>query len=361
MEGEPNGSIVDGLEYVSDSEPGITRKRSGKGFAFYAPDGKLIKDKDTIAWARSLAVPPAYTDVWISPTREGHILATGRDARGRKQYRYHPRWNQVRDAAKFEHMLAFGRALTTIRSRVEDDLADRGLGREKVCAIVVRLLETTLIRVGNREYEKANRSYGLTTMRRRHLSLEGSSLRFTFKGKSGKQHEVSVKNRRLARLVQKLQELPGQELFRYQDEEGGLHRLGSAEVNEYLRAISGQDFTAKDFRTFAATVLAAWTLSELQNVDTNAAAKRNITAAIETVSKRLGNTPTICRKSYVHPEVLEGYLDGSLIDALKQEVESELAAELTGLEPEEAVVLAFLQRRLKREAEPIRDKVAVDV
>jgi DNA topoisomerase-1 len=354
-------SAANGLRYVSDGEPGITRRRVGRGFAFYAPDGSLIKDKATIAWIKSLAVPPAYTDVWISPIRTGHLLATGRDARGRKQYRYHPSWRAVQEAGKFEHMLAFGKALPRLRDWVEQDLAKRELSKDKVCAIAVRLLETTLIRVGNEQYAKDNKNYGLTTMRQRHLAIEGSKLRFSFKGKGGKRQDVTLRDRRLTRLVARLQDLPGQELFQYLDEEGQRHRLDSADVNEYLGRITGQHITAKDFRTFTATVLAAWALAEFERVDSAAAAKRNITAAIQTVAARLGNTPTICRKSYIHPDVLEGYLEGGLVDGLKADIERELAVDLKGLAAEEAVVLAFLQRRLERLTGPSRkDKVPVN-
>lgn len=339
-----------GLRYVSDKMPGLARRRAGKGYAFRSPDGP-VRDKDTLRWIRSLAIPPAWTDVWISPYRNGHLLATGRDARGRKQYRYHPRWREVRDCAKFERMLAFGLALPRIRAAVDEQLRKRGLGRERVLALVVRLLETTLIRVGNDDYARENRTFGLTTLRRRHLKVEGGSLRFTFKGKGGKAHKVTVRSQRLAGLVQHLQELPGQELFCWLDEEGRAQPVDSADVNAFLREISGGDFTAKDFRTFAATVLAAWTLQELASFDSEAAAKRNVTAAVERVAGRLGHTPAICRKSYVHPEIVGAYLAGDLLLNLKDAVETELAADLAGLEPEEAAVLAFLRQRLARAAE----------
>lgn len=339
-----------GLRYVSEETPGWSRRRAGKGFAYRGASGPL-KDPRTVAWIRSLAIPPAWTDVWISPHRNGHILATGRDARGRKQYRYHPRWREVRDCAKFERMLAFGMALPRIRKAVDDHLAKRDLGRERVLALVVRLLETTLIRVGNSEYARENRTFGLTTLRRRHLSIDGGELCFVFKGKGGKAHRVTVRSRRLARLVGRLQELPGQELFCYLDQEGRTQAVDSADVNEFLRQIAGDDFTAKDFRTFAATVLAAWALQELSSFDSEAAAKRNVTAAIERVAGRLGHTPAICRKSYVHPEIVGAYMAGDLLLNLKDAVEAELAADLAGLEPEEAAVLAFLQQRLKQAAE----------
>jgi DNA topoisomerase I len=339
-----------GLRYVSDAMPGITRRRAGKGFAYRAPDGRALRDPGALAWIRSLAIPPAWTGVWISPFRDGHLLATGRDARGRKQYRYHPRWREVRDAAKFDRMLAFGRALPRIRAAVAEDMAARGLGRRKVLATVVRLLEATLIRVGNDEYAKANKTFGLTTMKDRHFRADGSELRFAFRGKHGKRHEVRLRDRRLAGLVRRMQDLPGQELFQYVDEEGVVRDVASGDVNDYLREITdGGEFTAKDFRTWSATVLAAWALDGLEAFDTKAAAKRNVTQAIERVAARLGNTPAICRKSYVHPEVVSAYLDGHLLQSLKAEVEAELREELAGLEPEEAAVLAFLRQRLARE------------
>jgi DNA topoisomerase-1 len=346
------------LRYVSDAMPGITRRRAGTGFAYRRPNGSPLREAETLRWIRSLAIPPAYQDVWISPFQDGHLLATGRDAKGRKQYRYHPRWRALRDEAKFGRMLAFGRALPRIRAAVEADLAKPGLGRRKVLATVVRLLETTLIRVGNEEYAKTNKSFGLTTMRDRHFKAEGAKLRFSFQGKHGKRHVVTLKSRRLAGLVRKMQDLRGQELFQYLDDDGKPQPIDSGDVNDYLREIAGGDFTAKDFRTWSATVLAAWALSEFEAFDSQAAAKRNVTQAIERVASRLGNTPTICRKSYVHPEVLDAYLDGSLIESLKTEIEDELRRELDGLEPEEVAVLIFLQQRLSREAGEAEGKAA---
>jgi DNA topoisomerase-1 len=340
-----------GLRYVSDDRPGITRRRAGKGWVFWGPDGRRITDPELIRWIKSLAIPPAYTKVWISPFRDGHLLATGRDARGRKQYRYHPTWRAIRDAAKFDRMLAFGRVLPRIRAAVDAELKRPGLGRRRVLALVVRLLETTFVRVGNDEYAKANKTFGLTTLRSRHLKIEGSELRFSFRGKGGKQHKITVRSRRLAKLVGRLQELPGQELFQYIDEHGDRQPVDSADVNEYLREISGGDFTAKDFRTWAATVLAAWALREFESFDSQAAAKRNVTQAIERVASRLGHTPAICRKSYVHPDIVGAYMAGDLLLSLKAEVEAELAEELSGLQPEEAAVLAFLQQRLAGAAE----------
>jgi DNA topoisomerase-1 len=262
------------------------------------------------------------------------------------QYRYHPKWRSVRDAAKFGRILAFAQVLPKIRAEVDTELAQRGLGKRRILALVIRLLETTLARVGNDEYVRANKSFGLTTLRVRHLAVEGPRLRFTYRGKGGKQHRLTIRSRRLATLVRRLQELPGQQLFQYLDESGTPQPVDSGDVNAFLREVTGGDFTAKDFRTWAATVLAGWALREFESFDSRAAAKRNVTLAIERVASRLGHTPAICRKSYVHPEIVGAYLDGNLVLHLKAEVEAELAQELAGLEPEEAAVLAFLQRRL---------------
>ena len=339
-----------GLRYVSDDRPGIRRNRRGKSFRYVQPDGQAVRDRDTLRRIRSLAIPPAWSDVWICPLANGHLQATGHDARGRKQYHYHPRWRAVRDETKYDRLIAFGLALPCIRARVEQDLAQPGLPRGKVLATVVRLLEITLIRVGNEEYARTNGSFGLTTLRNRHVSVEGESVRFSFRGKSGVRHSIRVDDRRLARIVRRCQDLPGQELFQYLDDDGTPRDLDSADVNAYLREIAGQEFTAKDFRTWAGTVLAARALQEFESFDSQAQAKRNIVAAIESVSKRLGNTTAVCRKCYVHPAVLNAYLDGSLLETLRQRVEKEIAGSLAELPPEEAAVLAFLQARLKHEA-----------
>ncbi|MDQ3871883.1 MAG: DNA topoisomerase IB [Chloroflexota bacterium] len=340
-----------GLRYVSDTGPGIRRRRVGRSFSYRRPDGQLIRDDETLRWIRSLAIPPAWTDVWISPVRNGHILATGRDARGRKQYRYHPKWREVRDEAKYGRTIAFAQALPTIRARVNEDLARRGLPREKVVATVVRLLEQTFMRVGNEEYVKANRSYGLTTLRDRHARFDGSELRFRFKGKSGKEHDVGVRDRRLARIVRQCQELPGQHLFQYIDENGERQAIDSDDVNEYLREVTGHEFTAKDFRTWAGTVLAAKALQAVEEQASPAAAKKRLVSAIEDVAKSLGNTAAICRRCYVHPTVIDSYLEGSLLTALTQRTEEELATSLNELSPEERAVMALLQRRLAADAE----------
>lgn len=335
-----------GLDYVSDEEPGIRRRRAGKGFAYRGPDGEVVRDQTILARIRKLAIPPAYADVWICPTETGHIQATGRDAKGRKQYRYHARWREVRDGTKFEHMLDFAKALPSIRARIDADLARRGLPREKVLATVVHLLENTLIRVGNLDYAKQNKSYGLTTLRDQHVDVDGAKLRFVFKGKSGKSWNLQVKDRRIARIVKACQDVPGQHLFQYIDELGERQKVTSTDVNAYLKDISGREITAKDFRTWAGTVLAAIALQEFEEFDTDAKAKKNVRAAIEKVSARLGNTPTICRKCYIHPEVLNCYLEGSLLDGIKQEVEAELREDLAILKPEEAAVLTLLKNRL---------------
>jgi DNA topoisomerase I len=337
------------LRYVSDEAPGIGRRRVGKGFSYRLPHGGAVKDPVTLRRIRALAIPPAWTQVWICPREDGHIQATGRDEKGRKQYRYHPRWRETRDAAKFGHMVEFARALPRIRDQVDRDLKLSGLPRRKVLATVVRLLETTLIRVGNDDYAKQNGSYGLTTLRNRHVEVEGAKLRFAFKGKSGKAWQLQIADRRIARILRECQDLPGQELFQYLDEEGERRSIDSGDVNDYLREIAGSDVTAKDFRTWAGTVLAALALREFERFGTEAAAKRNVKRAIEQVAQRLGNTPTICRKCYVHPGVLDCYLDGSLAEQVREEAEAELREAAAGLRPEEAAVLGLLIGRLARQ------------
>ncbi|MCB8823127.1 DNA topoisomerase IB [Microvirga rosea] len=347
-----------GLLYVSDEEPGIRRRKAGKGFSYTRPGGGKVSDKATLDRIRSLAIPPAYTDVWISPQPNGHIQATGRDAKGRKQYRYHPAFREVRESTKYEHMIAFAKALPDIRTTIDSHMALRGLPREKVLATVVHLLENTLIRVGNSDYAKQNKSYGLTTLRDPHVKVEGGELRFQFKGKSGKTWNLKIKDRRIAKIVKACQDLPGQQLFQYLDEEGNQQSVTSADVNAYLKEITGRDITAKDFRTWAGTVLAALALTEFEEFDTEAKAKKNIRAAIEKVSSRLGNTPAICRKCYVHPEVFACYLDGGLLLEIRDEVEAELRDNLPALKPEEAAVLTLLQSRLSDEASTSENKAS---
>jgi DNA topoisomerase-1 len=305
-----------GLRYVSDASAGIRRKRSGTGFTYVGTDGKRITDQKTLERIRKLAIPPAYTDVWICPYPNGHIQATGRDARGRKQYRYHPKWREVRDETKFGRMVAFSEVLPKLRARVEADLGRPGLPREKVLATVVRLLECTNIRVGNDEYARANGSYGLTTLRDKHVEVSGGNLRFSFKGKSGKTHEVELSDRRLARIVQRCRDVPGEELFQYLDDDGRRQTIDSGDVNDYLREISGQEFTAKDFRTWAGTMLAVAELRELGPMDTEREAKSAIVKAVDRVAQQLNNTRAVCRKYYIHPTVFETYLAGTMLAGL---------------------------------------------
>ncbi|TDY96872.1 UNVERIFIED_ORG: DNA topoisomerase-1 [Herbaspirillum seropedicae] len=343
------------LRYVNDGMPGIRRSRRGKGFAYHDAHGELIRDDDVVARLKSLAIPPAWEDVWISPHANGHIQATGRDARGRKQYRYHTRWRSVRDDAKYLRMISFARALPTIRRVVEQDLKRPGLHRQKVLAAVVHLLQTTFMRVGNDEYAKQNQSFGLTTLRHRHVRVDGSDVLFRFRGKSGVQHDIKLHDPYVARIIRKMRELPGQELFQYVDDEGERHCIDSGDVNAYLREAAGEDFSAKDFRTWAGTVLATLALQAFERVDSQAQAKQNVVRAIENVARRLGNTPSICRKCYVHPAVIESYLDGSFAERLEERVQAELVEELQDLSPEEAAVLALLQQRLQEaEQQPAR-------
>jgi DNA topoisomerase-1 len=336
-----------GLRYASDEQPGLRRKGAGKGFRYLDAEGKPVKDAKTLKRIRALAVPPAWTDVWICAYAEGHIQATGRDAKGRKQYRYHADFRAVREDGKYEHMLDFAAALPKIREAVAKHMARRDLSRECVLATVVHLLETTLIRVGNGEYAKQNKSYGLTTLKDPHVRIEGSAIRFQFLGKSGKTWRLQVNDRRVAKIVRACQEIPGQQLFQYLDGEGNRQGITSSDVNAYLREISGQDITAKDFRTWAGTVLAAVALQEFSEIDSQAKAKKNLKAAIESVATRLGNTVTICRKCYIHPEIINSYLAGDLAINLKEKIDHELSRKLAGLKPEEAAVLALLERRLK--------------
>ncbi|WP_019833050.1 DNA topoisomerase IB [Sphingomonas sp. PR090111-T3T-6A] len=335
-----------GLVHVSDDQPGIGRRRSGKGFSYRDAEGKLIRDPEVLARIRKLAIPPAYTDVWICPRPNGHLQATGRDARGRKQYRYHPSFREVRENAKYEHMLEFAAALPSLRRQVAADMARAGLPREKVLATVVHLLETTMIRVGNADYARRNRSYGLTTLRSRHVDVEpgGAKLRFAFKGKSGRFWRVTLRNRRLAKIVRAIQELPGQHLFQYLDEEGARHDVGSEDVNDYLREISGTSITAKDFRTWAGTVLAATALSRCETCESLVAAKQNIRDVIAQIAAELGNTPTICRKCYIHPHVLDAYLAAETILRAPSK-KAPKAKEGIFMTAEEEAVIAFLRRK----------------
>jgi DNA topoisomerase-1 len=328
-----------GLRYVSDDQSGYTRGSKGDDFEYFDMQGKPIRDEQRLLRIERLAIPPAWTAVWICPSPNGHIQAIGRDARRRKQYRYHERWREVRDENKYDRLVSFGRALSKIRSRVRKDLASPGLPREKILATVVQLLERTFIRVGNEEYARENKSFGLTTMQNRHVDVKGSKLRFRFRGKSGREHEVDITDRRIAKIVSRLEDLPGQELFQYVDADGEVRAITSQDVNDYLREITGQDLTAKDFRTWAGTVLTAMALSAQEKFETKKQAKSNIKSAIGAVAKILGNTPAICRKCYVHPAVLEAYLEGDPINC-------RVGAKQVDLRLGEAAILKFLRARL---------------
>jgi len=337
-----------GLSYVTDGLAGIRRERAGKGWVFYAPDGQRITDKAERKRINSLAIPPAWTDVWISPDPEGHIQATARDARGRKQYRYHPLYREARDKSKFGRMLEFSETLPEIRERVERDLRARDLTRRQILATVVMLLDKTLIRVGNDEYARENRSFGLTTLRERHVEIKGAKLLFSFRGKSGVDHTVSITDRRLARIVQQCQDLPGYELFKYIDTSGKRQTISSDDVNAYLREICGRSITAKDFRTWGGTMLAGVELREMGAAPTQSAAKRNIIRAIDAVAERLGNTRSVCRKYYVHPALVHAYLQGlvpgpSANDSPRR---NRRRSPLPALRRDEVAILQFLQEVL---------------
>jgi DNA topoisomerase I len=337
-----------GLRYTTDAKPGIRRIRRGKAFSYVDPDGRMVRSAAELARIRSLVIPPAWTDVWVCSDPRGHLQATGRDARGRKQYRYHPKWREVRDETKYDRVIGFARVLPLIRRKTSDHLRRQGLPREKVLATVVQLLEKTLIRVGNDEYARTNRSYGLTTMRDGHVDVKGSIVRFTFRGKSGVEHEIDLNDRRLARIVKQCRDLPGYELFQYYDESGARQTVGSDEVNAYLKEITGQDLTSKDFRTWAGTVLAAQLLREFEACTSSTQAKKNIVAAIEKVAKRLGNTKAVCRKCYIHPAIFDAYLDGSMMETIAQRARK-VSRAVDRLTSGEAAVLGLLERRLARD------------
>ena len=330
-----NKAAGPGLTYVSYDQPGIRRRRAGRGFVYMSPGGR-VTDQAVLARIRALAIPPAWRDVWICDHADGHLQAIGFDARGRRQYRYHPEFRRAREGAKFEHLLTFAEALPALRERVAADMARPGLGREKVIATVVHLLETTMIRVGNTAYARDNKSYGLTTLRSRHVQVDGSALRFQFKGKSGKVWRLDIRDRRVARIVKACQDLPGQHLFAYQDGGGGQQTITSSDVNAYLKGATGRDITAKDFRTWNATVLTAEALSMAE-----AATRKALNAVIKDVASRLGNTPTVCRASYIHPQVIDAWMSGERLCA---------AAAVANGAPStfseaEAAVLDFLRRR----------------
>ena len=331
-----------GLHYVSDDEPGITRKPWGRGFTFLDPEGEHIQDEAERARLEALVIPPAWTDVWICPSPEGHLQATGRDDRGRKQYLYHPEWERVRNETKFSRMVLFGETLPQLRARCESDLRRRGLPRDKVLATAVTLLDRTLIRIGNPAYAKENQSFGLTTLRDRHVDFNGAKCTFSFQGKSGKKHCIELDDRRLARIVRRCRDIPGYELFQYYDENDERGVIGSSDVNAYLRETPGEDFTAKDFRTWGGTVHAAMVLDDLGEAEDEKEAQKNVVAMVKRVAERLGNTTAVCRKYYVHPAIIDAYLQGELCaawtDCLKREGEPQL-------EPEENAVLHFLRDR----------------
>jgi DNA topoisomerase-1 len=331
--------------YASDAEPGIRRIRKGRGFGYIEPGGVAVSNTATLLRIRTLSIPPAWKDVWISAHARGHLQATGRDARGRKQFRYHQRWNEARDANKFSRLVGFARSLPRIRARVARDMRRPGLPKEKVVATIVRLLETTFARVGNQEYARDNSSFGLTTLRERHVTVKGTTVRFLFRGKSHRDVEVEITDRRVARVVKRCEELPGQQLFQYVDAAGDRGTVTSDDVNAYLRESSGEDFTAKDFRTWAGTVLAACALRDMAAADSDAAAKHNMLAAIDTVARQLGHTRAICRRAYVHPAVIDAYLDGTLTRALQVE----LKRAPRRLRADEVAVLALLKRHARKE------------
>jgi len=346
---EVRAAVAAGLRYVTDRAPGIRRKRAGTGFAYVDPTGRTVRDAGELRRIRTLAIPPAWEDVWICVNPLGHLQATGRDARGRKQYRYHPRWREVRDEAKYDRLPSFAAALPLVRRRVARDLSQPELSMNKVVAAVVQLLEKTLIRVGNEEYARNNRSFGLTTLENAHARISGSKVRFRFRGKSGKFHDIVLSDARLARILRRCQELPGRQLFQYVDDDGVMRDVESSDVNDYLRAATGQHFTAKDFRTWAGTVLAAQALCEMEEAASVTAARRHVLAAFDKVAVSLGNTRAVCRKCYVHPAIVETYLEGDLRDAMPPRAVTKgprpTAYSLTAAE---RAVAALLQRRIRR-------------
>jgi len=335
-----------GLRYVSDASPGILRKQRGKGFSYIGVDGKPLNDASERDRIEALGIPPAWKDVWICPIANGHLQATGHDAKGRKQYRYHHHWRTIRSQTKFNRMIPFSAALPLIREQTERHLALKGLPREKILATIVRLLETTYIRIGNVEYAQENQSYGLTTLRNRHVDISGSTVRFHFKGKSGVNHDIKVHDRRVAKIIKRCQELPGHELFQYFDDEGQPQTIDSGDVNDYLREITNEDFTAKDFRTWAGTVMAARELRAMENFESQTQAKKNVVQAIKTVASELGNRPATCRKYYVHPAVIDAYLEGTLGAIEEQSSGSTCDDSPYSLSSEERAVVAFLERSL---------------
>ena len=348
--GDVDPAAEAGLVYTSDDEPGLRRVRKGKHFEYVDPAGKPVKDPATLDRIRSLVIPPAWEHVWISTRPRGHLQATGRDARGRKQHRYHDRWREARDANKFDRMAGFAKVLPRIRSRVARDLRRDGLPKEKVVAALVRLLETTYARVGNEEYARQNNSFGLTTLRDRHVDVRGARIRFLFKGKSGVEVSVGLTDRRVARVVKRCEELPGQHLFQYVDAEGERRTVTSDDVNQYLREATGGEYSAKDFRTWAGTVLAACALRDVAGFESETEARRNVVAAIDVVARKLGHTRAVCRRAYVHPIVIETYMEGELESALR----TTAARVPKRLRSDEAAVVALLRRRLAHGHRPAK-------
>lgn len=331
------------LRYVNDGTPGFARKRTAKGFRYVDRQGRPLHDKTHLARIKALAIPPAWREVWICPYANGHIQATGIDVKGRKQYRYHKEWRAIRDEAKYAHMLDFALHLPLIREKVDADLAKPGLCREKVLALVIALLEKTMIRVGNDEYARTNRSFGLTTLRNRHVEVQGGRIAFHFRGKSRVEHAIELQNARLARLVRKMKDLPGQALFQYVDDAGERHTVSSSDVNAYLKAMTGRDYTAKDFRTWSGTLHTFQSLTTLEPFENQTQAKKNVVQAITEAARKLGNTPTICRKCYVHPLIIETYMAGKLLEAMAQPAGQESPAPLEAIERH---VIALLQAEL---------------
>ncbi len=338
-----------GLRHVDPKDPGIARRRAGLGFAYFDAHGERVAAAETLSRIRSLVIPPAWRDVWICASPIGHIQATGRDARGRRQYRYHPQWHEVRDGTKYERTIAFARALPRLRRQVQRDLRRHGLPRDKVIAAIVRLLETTLIRIGNEEYARDNRSYGLSTLRNRHVKVRGSALHLSFRGKAGKEHSVGLRDRRLAQVVRACQELPGQRLFKYVDQDGEPQQVDSDDVNAYLRQAMGDDFSAKDVRTWAGTVLAAKAFGDVAEAASAAPSAAAVVEVVKDVAAHLGNTPAVCRRCYIHPQIIESYLDGGLSLAAGGPASRAVVTNYTSLRPEEKLVLRVLRSRLAKQ------------
>jgi len=338
-----------GLRYVSDSSPGYTRKRSGKGFSFYDADGKLVKDEELIQRFNKLVIPPAYTNVWISPYENGHLQFTGTDAMGRKQYRYHPDWNKLRNQSKYHRLQLFAGHLPAIRKQVDKDLNRQNLDHEKVVALVVRIMELTSIRVGNESYKKLYGSFGLTTLMNKHVKIEGSDINFEFKGKKGVFHKVSLHSRKLARLIKQCRDIPGKELFQYFDDEGNKHSIGSGDVNDYLKGITGEDFTAKDFRTWAGSVRALYAFKEAGEFDTVTECKKKIVSVLDEVAINLGNTRTVCKKYYVHPTVIKSYEEGTIFKYISK-LDEDKDVNVVELNTAERALLDLLEHEKLAEA-----------